>query len=327
MRNAFRSASVALAVALLPGCATQSAGPYQTAEISSSDAIVLLGVDSEIPLAQISVPCHGILSCPHSLGVRKDVMAFPAAVGTQFKIEQIRTMDQRAARLNTRPLAIEKRGIYYYGTIVSTASRAGLRYEADRRMLLGAKRKFGARYDGYAAINFSWPDPAEDRALGLRYLSSASTPEALRSATNRRLRLVTVAPPKDFDPSCRLGSSAISLPDFLPYEEYVRRAFNVELEAAGLLDESESAMALTGALTELAFSTTAPSAWKIALRVGTHDGRSAKASTTVPFEASFASAARACAAAEDTFPEAVRQLLETLAKSSDFRTMLSETAQ
>lgn len=324
--KASRAAAFAVAAAVISGCATQSAGPYSPIQAASTDAIVLVGVDSQVPLSHLSMLCVGILVCSHQLGVTKDVMAFPVPVGNKFGLSTIHAMDGRLARITIEPLTIEQRGIYYYGTIFSTGLSAGVRPGPDKRMLLGAKRKFGSRYDGYTAVNFSWPDPSEDRLLGLGYRNSEKTQAALRSAPARPVRLVSVAAPKDFDPSCRMASSAISLPDFLPYEEWVRRAFNQELEAAGLFAGSDGGTVLTGALTELAFSTSNPSFWKIGLRLATADGRSATASTTSEFPWS-PSPATACPMAEGYFRTAVTQLLEALAQSAEFRALLSEAGK
>jgi hypothetical protein len=322
-RSARCMAAIA-AVTVLSGCVTPNAGPYSTTEISSTEAIVLIGVDSPIALTQVTVPCNPVLNCPYELGaVRRDVVAFPVAVGTKFSVRQIRTMDQRVATIKSEPLAVDQRGIYYYGTIVSTSQRVAIRGAADRRMLLGAKRKFGTRYDSYAAVNFSWPDPSDDHLLGFGYPSSPGIQEALRTSAGGPMRLASVAPAKEFSPTCRAGG-AISLPDFLPYEEYIRRAFNHELQRAGRLAEADGGAGLSGALTELAFSTV-NGYWKIGLRIAATDGRAVEASITASFPATFA-AAQACATAEEAFPGAVRQVLEALVPSAAFRALTSGNA-
>jgi hypothetical protein len=323
VRNARCMVAIAAAT-VLSGCVTPSVGPYNTTEISSTDAVVLIGVDSPIALTQVTVPCNPVLNCPYELGaVRRDVVAFPVTVGTKFSIRQIRTMDQRVATIKSEPLTVYQRGIYYYGTIVSTAQRVSIRHAADRRMLLGAKRKFGSRYDSYAAVNFSWPDPSDDPLLGFGYPSSARIQEALRTSAGRPMRLANVAPAKEFSPTCRAGG-AISLPDFLPYEEYIRRAFNRELQLAGQLAEGDGGAGLNGALTELAFSTI-DGYWKIGLRIAATDGRAVEASITASFPTVFA-AAQACPKAEEAFPDAVRQLLEALVPSAAFRELTSGDA-
>jgi hypothetical protein len=190
-------------------------------------------------------------------------------------------------------------------------------------LLLAAKRKYGTRFDGLEAVNFTWPDAANDRFLGIGYKISSAVQAALRTYAGRRMQLAKVAPPAHFDAACRVGGP-ISLPDFLPYEEYIRRAFNQELQTAQLYDDKPDALMLTGAITDLAFSTTGESHWKMGLRVEAPNGRTVLAHVAVPFNAAFAAAA-ACPSAEDAVPNTVQKLIEALVASPDFSALLSDS--
>lgn len=316
------AATLALLALILSGCAT-SIGTYEQRSISEGEAVVLVGIDSEIPLSEARY-CSGICTAWYKLGGRRDVMAFPTSVGSTFQLNSIHTLDMRVAPLRGQELKIDRRGIYFYGTIVGTFSRAGIRTAPHPRLLLAAKRKYGTRFDGLEAINFTWPDPANDRYLGIGYQSAASVQAALLTHAGRHLQLAKVAPPEQFDATCR-GGGPISLPDFLPYEEYIRRAFNQELQAAKLYDDQPGSVVLTGALTELAFSTTGDYHWKAGVRIQGPNGRSIAANVNIPFNGSWAAAA-ACTAAEDAVPSMVQKLIEAVVASPDFLALLSETA-
>jgi hypothetical protein len=317
IRSALRWASASTLLALLGGCAT-SIGTYEQRAITEDEVVVLVGIDSSIPLSEAR-HCAGICTAWYQLGGRKEVMAFPARVGSTFQLTQVNTMDRRAARLDGGELRLERRGIYYYGTIHSTYSRVGLRSEPDDRLLHAARLKYGQRFDKLDAVNFRWPSPLPDGALQLGYESSPAVQAALRAMAGRRLHLARVSAPAQFDPRCR-GGGSISLPDFLPYEEYIRHAFNRELRAAGLHDDGPGALQLAGALTELTFSTTGGGQWTMGLQVGTPQGPGASTRVTVPFDAPWA-AAQACPRAEDAVPDAVRKLIEAMVTSPDFRAL------
>lgn len=305
---------------LVSGCAT-SIGAYEQGATAEGDAIVLVGVDSEIPLAEARY-CKVVCMAWYRLDGRKDIMAFPTRVGSTFMLNAVHTTDNRAAPLKGTELKIERRGVYYYGTIFGTFARAGIRTTPHPRQLLAAKRKYGARFDGLEAVNFTWPDPSYDRYLGIGYKVSPDVQDRLRPFAGRRLQLAKVAPPANFDPGCRMGRP-ISLPDYLPYEEYVRRAFNNELEGAQLYDEKPGALVLSGAITDLSFSTTGESKWDMGLRVESPNGRAVLARVSVPFTGAFA-APTACVNAENAVPNVVQKLIEAVVRSPDFAALVSD---
>lgn len=306
-------------LALISGCAT-SIGTYEQRPISEQDAIVLLGVDSEIPFSEARY-CSGICVAWYELGGRKEIMAFPISVGSTFRLNSIYTMDNRHASLKADELKIDQRGIYYYGTINSTYDKVSIQSRPNPRLLLAAKRKYGTRFDALKPVNFSWPDPAADSSLGMAYQDSPSVQTALKSYAGKHIQVAKITPVTQFDASCRRGGS-LSLPDFFPYEEYIRRAFNHELKSANIYDEQPSAIALSGAITELSFSSIGQAHWKMALRIEAPNGNAATANVTVPFKANLI-AASACPSAEDAVPNTVQKLIEALVTSPDFQSLLS----
>lgn len=305
-------------LAALAGCAT-SIDPYSNAPVTKTQAIVLVGVDSAIPLSEARF-CQAICVAWYRLGGRREIMAYPVSVGSKFQLNMILTMDNRSAPLEGEMLRVAERGVYYYGTIVSSATRVSISNKPASKLLLAAKRKYGARFDDLKAVNFAWPDPATDD-LGFGYPSSPAVQAALKTHAGKHLNLAKLAP-KKFDAGCR-GGEPLSLPDFLPYEEYVRRAFNHELAQAGLYGDGGEALALTGAMTDIAFASAGQAPfWRMGLRLESPAGGKVEASAKTPFEAPWA-AAEACPRAEDAVPGAVQKLLEAVVTSPGFATLLT----
>jgi hypothetical protein len=316
-----RLLALPVSAVLLAGCVA-SVDPYSKADLAETHAIVLVGVDSSISFSEASGRCppHHCAG-PFQLGGRHEVMAYPVKVGGAFQIETIRDLLNRSAAVSGPVLKIPKRGIYYYGTILSSSLSARLVPVPYSRMLHAAKRKFGARFDGLEVVNFSWPDSATDD-LGFSYRESSGAQEALKAHRGKPLNIAAVAARPTFDARCRLGGR-LSLPDFYPYEEYVRRALNHELAAAGAHGEGPDAVALKGRLTELSFSTAGEKPfWKIGLELSAPDGRMAQARTTTHFEPAW-DAADICPRAEDALMGAVQQLLEALVTSQAFEGLVA----
>lgn len=321
MRILIGGALAALAL-MATGC-TQSLSPYALRPIAENEAIVLVGVNSEIPFSEAR-HCEIVCVAWYPLGGRKEVMAFPMQVGSTFKLNAIYTMDNRVAPLKGSDLKIERPGVYYYGTIFGSHSQVAVRNTADPRLLLAAKRKYGSHFDKLEAVNFAWPDAANDRYLAFGYRDSEAVQVSLRAFSGKRLLLGKVAPAEHPDTNCR-GGESLSLPDFLPYEEYIRRAFNQELQSAQLYDEGPEAVVLSGLMTELAFASVSDANWKMGLRIAAPDGRSAAASVTVPFNAVW-SAATACPSAENAVPGTVQKLIESLVASPEFSALLTDAS-
>jgi hypothetical protein len=319
-----RAATLTAALALLLGGCASSLDPYSTERVPADRVMVLLGVDSTIPFDKVE-QCDALLCGHYSLGGRREVMAYAARVGSTFRIDKIYTLDNRFARLEGPELIVDKRGIYYYGTLVATNVSVGITEGAPPGLLHAARRKYGNRFDALKPMNFAWPDPATDD-LGLGYENSEQVQAALRPLAGKRVHVSDMKLEARFNRFCQAWT-ALSLPDYLPYEEFVRRAFNQELAAAGLHGEGAGATALTGALTSLSFSTTGHTPnWTVGMRLVGADGRGANAKVTVPFEAPSAMA-EACPAAEDAWPDAAQKLLEALVRSPEFEGLLAGGGQ
>jgi len=318
MTMKFPVCSILVVTSLLAGCAT-SVDPYSNRPLGKTQAIVLVGVDSAIPLSEGRY-CTSLCTAWYTLGGRREIMAYPTAVGSTFQINMLLTMDNRSASLDSEPLKVTERGVYYYGTIVSSTQHVSLSNKPAPKLLLAAKRKYGTRFDDLKAVNFTWPDAASDD-LGLGYASSAAVQAALAPYAGKHVNLAKIAP-KKFDAGCRSGAP-LSLPDFLPYEEYIRRAFNRELVTANLYGEGGDAIVLNGAMTDIMFATTGQAPfWKLGVRLDSPSGSTTSAQAKTNFEAPW-SAAEACPRAEDAVPGAVQKLLEALVASPGFPALLN----
>lgn len=320
LKRIFWLASICLSL-LLSGCATKSADNYGGNLGQKDVAVVLVGLNSEVPLGGAT----SCFFCPTlEFGGRKDVYAYPVSVGGKFNILSVGTMDMRIAHLKGGELSVDKPGVYYYGTVIGNAYGVSISRGVNVDMLLAAKRKYGARFDNLAANGFSWPDPSRDSRLAFGYQVSPVVQAALQAFNGRRLRLasLTMAPAK-LDLTCRASGVPIALPNFLPYEEYVRRAFNLELATAGLYDESPDSTALTGSITDLSLATWNEPHWLMAIRLSSSPDLAAASSRVVaPFVAVW-NAGLGCAAAEDAVPVAVRKLLEDLVVTTEFKTLVT----
>ena len=325
---------VTVATLLLSGCAavgfvpaTPGVNPYeQQLTLAKEQAIVLVGIDSDVPLGRVLQACSWPCVAPaHALGGRKDILAFTVNVGTAFKLASIQTLDARIATLRGEELKIERHGVYYYGTIKGDSYRVGLGHGVSPYFLLAAKRKFGSRFDGLEAVNFNWPPPTDDRRIRFGYPISTSTQTALRSLTPKRLQLMSVVAAAAFDPKCR-EVGPLSLPEFLHYEEYIRRAFNAELDASQMYGDGPGSVGLKGTITELVFSSKLGSSfWRVGLRLETPNGQSFTVALTEPVNSAF-NAGQGCANVEDAFPEAVQKLIELAVDTPDFRALMSTPA-
>jgi hypothetical protein len=317
---------VAVAALLLSGCSTRSLDPYEKQfTLDKEQAIVLVGMDSPLLLGAVRQECSW--PCvPHDyfLNGRKDVLAFPVDVGTVFKLDTIRTLDSRVASLRGEELKVERRGVYYYGTITGDYSRVGFRYGADPYFLLAAKRKFGARFDGLEALNFTWPPPADDWKIRFDYPISPSTQTALRSYGRKHLQLTAVAPSPTPLAKCRF-IRPVALPEFLPHDEYIRRAFNAELDASQMYGAGPGSIELKGAITEMTYSDGGRAFWQIGLRLDAPNGRSFTVVRAEPFKVAFG-AWQACADVADAFPGAVQKLIESVVNAPEFRAVMSAPA-
>lgn len=306
-------ASLMVVCALLAGCAT-SLNTYSDKPVGAGKAVVLIIVDSDIPLAEARY-CTLMCVAWYKLGGRRDVMAYPVRVGSTFKINTLMTGDGRAAGFNGHELNIDKPGVYYYATIRGTQAGASIGPMPSDDSLRQARMKYFDMLKDLPPANFAWP--AEAAALESNYVVSTQVQQALRAYQGKTVRLGVITPPQGFRAGCR--SVEIGLPDHLPYETYMRLALEKEFRAAGLLAEAGDAPVVEGRLVDMETSTV-PGYWRIAAEL-TAGVRVARADEKHVFRAGQ-NGNEACARLEQEFPSALQAVILRLVESDDFAAML-----
>ncbi|HET7868201.1 MAG TPA: hypothetical protein VFL86_27645 [Burkholderiaceae bacterium] len=310
------------ALLLLSGCVS-SIKYYENKTLTRDQGIVLLGLISEIPLV-------GASGCPictsYEFGGRRDIYAFPVEIGFDFNISQISTYDNRSAgNIKAGDLHVSKAGIYYYGTVYGTTRKVLVDRTPNARMLLAARRKYGGRFDKLKPIGFEWPDSALDKQLPFGYQISPKAQSALSAFKGKRMQIGKLEGFPSFDAKCRAGGP-LALPDFLPYEDYIKRALNLELASAGILDEGQNATTLTGSITGLSFSSWTDPHWTMSIQLAGPTGQTASGRAVSAFGIPGTDGALGCAATEDAVPLAVRRLIEDLVSSDGFRDLVSASS-
>ena len=132
----------------------------------------------------------------------------------------------------------------------------------------------------------------------------------------------------DFYNNCRGLYGSLSLPDNMSFEGYIQKGLVDELKVAGIFDEKEPKVVLSGDVEKLAFSTltsiTGGGSWDIGLRVNSSNGRSIYISEHYEFDSSIQVWA-ACSQTANAYLPAVQQLLGKLIKSPDFELLVTPT--
>lgn len=305
--------AIAALCLLLAGCAT-SLNTYSDKRVATNKAVVLIVLDSEIPLVE-GRNCNFVCTSWYQFNGKRDVMAFPTSVGSNFKINTLLTADGRAATFNGDKLKIEKPGIYYYASIVGDSSGVRVGPAPTPEALQRARLKYFDMLQGLPPVNFTWPENVEPSAPS--YKVSANIQRELEKHKGRKAWVDNIAPPSSFRGGCRMGK--IGLPDYLPYEIFFRLALKKELETAGLWNESTDARRLSGRIVELQGAST-PGSWRIVAELG-NGQTTASVDIKHPFRAGWM-ASDACDNMEDEFANAAQAAILKLVESPNFGAML-----
>ncbi len=166
-------------------------------------------------------------------------------------------------------------------------------------------------------------------ATPAKYQSRADISDALGQNMKGSVNVAPFKAPDNFSSMCRIAGP-IYPPDFtLTFEGYIQSALTEELKAAGKLNDKDAKITLTGAVEKLAFSTTANGVtggtWDIGLRVTSSNGKSTYVSEHYVYETSIMGAV-ACQQATDAFLPAVQNLISKLARSSEFKSLVTAQA-
>jgi hypothetical protein len=157
-----------------------------------------------------------------------------------------------------------------------------------------------------------------------RYSISADNNVALKSIGVGNINVGAFNGPENFDNSCR-AAGPIAPPDNMTFAAYVQKALADELKVAGLFDDKTAKVTLTGALEQLAFSSSrglTGGSWDLALRVSSSNGKSAFVTEHYEFNSGFVADTACKQTAEAYFP-AVQNLIGKLIKSPGFKSLVT----
>jgi hypothetical protein len=157
-----------------------------------------------------------------------------------------------------------------------------------------------------------------------RYSISADNNVALKSIGVGNIFVGGFSGPASFDKACR-GAGPIAPPDNLTFEGYVQKALADELKVAGMFDEKQPKVTLTGALEKLHFSSSrglTGGEWNIDLRVHSSNGKIISIAEHYEFESGFV-ADTACKQTAEAYMPAVQNLIGKLVKHPDFKSLVS----
>ena len=127
-----------------------------------------------------------------------------------------------------------------------------------------------------------------------------------------------------FDATCR-GVGDITPPVNMTIQSYLQTALADELKVAGLYDENNPKIVLSGIIDKLNFSSSkglTNGEWNIGLQVASSNGRSMYASESYQFESAF-EGGTACRRTAEALLPAVQSLIAKIIRSDDFRLLLT----
>jgi hypothetical protein len=157
-----------------------------------------------------------------------------------------------------------------------------------------------------------------------RYSISADTNVALKAMGSGNINVGPFKGLASFDNSCR-AAGPIAPPDNMSFEAYIQKALADELKVAGLFDDKAPKVTLTGAVEQLAFSSSrglTGGSWDIGLRVSSSNGKSTYVSEHYEFNSGFI-ADTACKQTAEAYLPAVQNLIGKLVKAPEFKALVT----
>lgn len=159
-----------------------------------------------------------------------------------------------------------------------------------------------------------------------RYGISADNNLALKASGGVNINVGLFTNTADFSNNCRGLYGQLSLPDNMSFEGYIQKGFIDELKVAGIFDDKEAKITLSGVIEKLSFSTLTSlmggGSWDIGLRINSSNGKSTYVSEHYEFDSSIQVWA-ACAQTANAYMPAVQNILGKLIKSPDFKSLVT----
>lgn len=157
-----------------------------------------------------------------------------------------------------------------------------------------------------------------------RYSISADNNVALKSLNVENINVGAFSGPANFDNSCR-AAGPIAPPDKMSFEAYIKKALADELKVAGIFDDNNPTVTLTGVVENLSFSSSrglTGGTWDIGLKVISSNGKSLSVKEHYEFESGFVADTACKQTAEAYFP-AVQNLIGKLVTSPGFKGLVT----
>jgi hypothetical protein len=156
-----------------------------------------------------------------------------------------------------------------------------------------------------------------------RYSVSMDNNQALKQYAGSAARLVSLAPPAEYSPNCRL-MGPIQASDGMTIPQFVEKAFNDELKFAGVY--AENGPALTGTIDHIEFSSTAGLTngwWDLAWTLKSGNGRSLSVQNRYGFKSGF-DAVTACNQTAQALGPAVQDLIRKTVTDARFGELIRQ---
>jgi len=156
-----------------------------------------------------------------------------------------------------------------------------------------------------------------------RYTAMPDNTPVLKALLTGAIKVDPFIISSTFDASCR-GFGDITPPVNMSFQGYIQTALADELKVAGLYDEKNPKVVLSGSIDRLNFSSSkglTNGEWNIDLKITSSNGRSMYVSESFQFESAF-NGDIACRRTAEAFLPAVQDLITKIVRDTEFRRLL-----
>jgi hypothetical protein len=162
-----------------------------------------------------------------------------------------------------------------------------------------------------------------DTMVAPRYSVMADNNVALKALGTSGIGVGEFTGPDRFDNNCRL-MGPLEVPDGLTHTQYIRRAFEEELQLAGIYAGAAPRVMLSGRVGYMDFSSTREvtrGTWTIQLTLASSNGMTMEANESYDFASGFI-ANTACKQTAEAFAPAVQNLIGKFVRAPEFALMV-----
>ncbi|UUZ72017.1 hypothetical protein LP415_25900 [Polaromonas sp. P1(28)-8] len=156
-----------------------------------------------------------------------------------------------------------------------------------------------------------------------RYTAMPDNTPILKALSAGAIKVAPFVLSTAVDASCR-GVGDITPPVNMSFEGYLQTALADEIKVAGLYDEKNPKVVLSGRIDRLNFSSSkglTNGEWNIGLKITSSNGKSMYVSESYQFESAF-EGGTACRRTAEAFLPAVQNVITKIFRSTEFRPLL-----